>query len=226
VERIPATGSTNADVLARARAGEAAGLVLLAAHQTAGRGRLDRRWDAPPGVNLLMSVLLRPAGPPDTWHRCLTAMAVAAADACASFGVAARIKWPNDLVVGDDKLAGILAETDGAGAVVVGIGCNIGWPRAGAYPGAASLADHTAGPPPAPDALATAILARLDEDRPDLHAAYRAHGATIGRDVRLELPDGRVAEGHAVDVDARGRLVVESGGARSHYSVADVIHLR
>ena len=77
VETITRTGSTNADVAERARAGEPDGLVLVAEHQSAGRGRLDRRWDAPPGANLLVSLLLRPDLPPGDWHRCTSAVAVA-----------------------------------------------------------------------------------------------------------------------------------------------------
>ncbi|HEV8296065.1 MAG TPA: biotin--[acetyl-CoA-carboxylase] ligase [Acidimicrobiales bacterium] len=225
IEYVAETGSTNADVLARASAGEPAGLVLVADHQTAGRGRLDRRWQAPPGASLLMSVLFRPRGPAGLWHRCLTAVAVAACDACASFGVVARIKWPNDLVVGDDKLAGILAETDGKGAVIVGLGCNIDWPRAGEYPGATSFV--ACGATVRRDAVLRATLDRVEVDAPDLHDRYVARSATIGTDVRVELPGGDSVEGRAVDVDDGGRLVVlDRDNRRAAYSVGDVIHLR
>lgn len=233
VEHVTRTGSTNADVLARARAGEPAGLVLVADHQTAGRGRLDRRWEAPPGANLLVSILFRPDGSPEEWHRCAHAVAVAACDACTSFGVFTRIKWPNDLVVGDDKIAGVLAEADGAGAVVVGLGCNIAWPLRGEYDGATSLVAAGAGTALTRDALLAAILARVDEDAPDLLDRYRTRCATIGRDVRLHLPDGTSVEGHAVDIDDDGRVVVDlvAGGAsaaiaRRAFSVGDVVHLR
>jgi len=132
ISKVSVTGSTNADVLALARQGEPAGLVLAAAHQTAGRGRLDRRWDAPPGVNLLVSVLFRPAGHPSGWFRCATALAVAAVDACRDLGVPAGIKWPNDLVVVRDqilcKVGGILIEVQDVGSrrvILVGVGINL-----------------------------------------------------------------------------------------------------
>ena len=224
VEWVDETGSTNADVLARARAGEPAGLVLAARHQTAGRGRLDRPWEAPPGANLLVSLLFRPSDPPAAWHRCSTAVAVAALDACATFGVISRVKWPNDLVVGDDKLAGILAESDGDGAVVVGLGCNVDWPRRGEYPGATSLV--ACGATVGGEALLGAILARVDEHAPDLHDRYVRRCATVGRSVRLELPGGDVVEGLARDIAPDGRLLVAVDGELRAFSVADVVHAR
>jgi BirA family biotin operon repressor/biotin-[acetyl-CoA-carboxylase] ligase len=227
IEWVAETGSTNADVLARARAGERDGLVVAADHQRAGRGRLDRRWEAPPGANLLVSLLFRPTLPADQWHRCTSAVAVAAADACASVGVPARIKWPNDLVVateqGQMKLAGILAESlPGEAAVVVGLGLNVGWPLAGEYPGATSLVAR--GAAVRRDDLLDAILARVDEGAADLHDRYVARCSTIGGDVEVTLPDGSVVAGRAVGVDSGGRLVVETAAGRRSFSVGDVVH--
>ena len=108
--------------------------VLVADHQTAGRGRLDRRWDAPPGANLLVSLLFHevPEDPGELTRR----VGLAAVDACReTTGVDAVLKWPNDVLVGDRKLAGILAERTATGTVVVGLGLNVGW----APPGAAKL---------------------------------------------------------------------------------------
>jgi BirA family biotin operon repressor/biotin-[acetyl-CoA-carboxylase] ligase len=248
ISKVSVTGSTNADVLALARQGEPAGLVLAAGHQTAGRGRLDRRWEAPPGVNLLVSVLFRPAGPSSGWFRCATAVAVAAVDVCHDLGVPAGIKWPNDLVVGDDKLAGVLAETDGAGAVVVGLGCNVGWPAAGEYPGAVSLA--ALGVEVGVDALLDRLIDRLEAvgpDMPGLLDRYRERCATTGRDVHLVLPDGTAVDGRAAGVDDDGYLLVEcaaAGGATApeagtapapgaqpafvvrRFAVGDVVHAR
>jgi BirA family biotin operon repressor/biotin-[acetyl-CoA-carboxylase] ligase len=223
-----------------ARRGEPAGLVLAAGHQTAGRGRLDRRWEAPPGANLLVSVLFRPGTPPTEWFRCAMALAVAACAACRDLGVDAEVKWPNDLVVGDDKLAGVLAETDGAGAVVVGLGLNVGWPAAGEYPGAVSLA--ALGVEVSADDLLGRIVAHLDAcgpDAPDLLDRYRDRCATTGRDVRIELPDGSSVEGRALGVDDEGCLRVETvvadaspePGAQPallvrRFAVGDVVHAR
>ena len=119
--------------------------MVVADHQSAGRGRLGRRWEAPAGANLLVSVLLRPDVPIDELHLCTVAVALAAADACTEVaGLVPELKWPNDLVVGERKLAGILAESivgapgdgrhhggdddHGPPAVVVGLGLNVRWP--------------------------------------------------------------------------------------------------
>jgi BirA family transcriptional regulator, biotin operon repressor / biotin---[acetyl-CoA-carboxylase] ligase len=149
VRWMPETGSTNVDAMELARHGEPEGLVLVADHQTAGRGRAGRTWTAPADASLLMSVLLRP--PAAVMDLSTMAVAVAAAEAIeAEAGFAPRLKWPNDLVwpgdgsADDRKLAGILAEADwpagstaDAGhrppepeqriAVVVGIGINVAW---------------------------------------------------------------------------------------------------
>ena len=125
--------STNTYVRDRARHGAPAGLVAVADHQTAGRGRLDRRWESPPGANLLASVLLRPVLGGGDVHLCAGAVALAGADACREVaGVEPVLKWPNDLLLDGAKLAGVLAEAEFAGtsltAVVVGIGINVAWP--------------------------------------------------------------------------------------------------
>jgi BirA family biotin operon repressor/biotin-[acetyl-CoA-carboxylase] ligase len=145
------TGSTNVDAMALARHGEPEGIVLVADHQTAGRGRAGRSWVAPPDASLLLSILLRPPAP--VIELVTMAVAVSAAAAIESIaGFAPGLKWPNDLVWPGDgsgrdrKLAGILAEADwpvtapiSAGwrdpashdrtAVVVGIGINVSWPE-------------------------------------------------------------------------------------------------
>ena len=128
---VEETGSTNAALLGEARAGAAEGLVLVAESQTAGRGRLGRSWSSPPRAALTCSVLLRPAGVPPparAWLPLLTGIAVAAA-LRAEAGVAAGLKWPNDVLVGDRKIAGILAEVHGD-AVVAGVGLNVTLSRA------------------------------------------------------------------------------------------------
>ena len=100
IHRLDEVDSTNTYVRDRARHGAPAGLVAVADHQTAGRGRLDRRWESPPGANLLASVLLRPACDGDDVHLCAGAVALAAADACREVaGVEPVLKWPNDLLL-------------------------------------------------------------------------------------------------------------------------------
>jgi BirA family biotin operon repressor/biotin-[acetyl-CoA-carboxylase] ligase len=126
VEVVEKTGSTNADVLARARAGEAEGLVLVAEEQTAGRGRMDREWVAPPRAALTFSFLLLPSGlpvPRRGWLPLLAGISVVAAVRGAT-RAKVTLKWPNDVLADGGKLAGILAEAAGE-AVVVGIGVNV-----------------------------------------------------------------------------------------------------
>lgn len=148
VRWVASTGSTNADVLALARDGAPEGVVVVADHQTAGRGRYERAWVAPPGGSLLVSVLLRP--PSRVASATTMATAVAMAEAVEGVtGVSPGLKWPNDLVMegegGERKLAGVLAEADwpasatiSAGwreppaheraVIVVGVGLNVCWP--------------------------------------------------------------------------------------------------
>src|SRR5215213_687611 len=189
VRWVEETDSTNTRLLEEARAGAPEGVVLVADHQTAGRGRLGRRWEAPPGSSLLVSVLLRPDVPVDRGHLVTMAAGLAASDACeAVAGVRPGLKWPNDLVVDDAKLAGLLAESvvDGErlGALVVGMGLNV---TAAPAEGATCLADHADRPVERRELL-EAWLGRLDARLDDLDAVradYRPRCATLGRQVRV-----------------------------------------
>ena len=217
MRRFETIDSTNTWVLERAREGAAEGLVAVADHQTAGRGRLGRVWEAPPGANLLMTVLLRP---PVVSYRSLACVALAGRDAASA--VAPGIKWPNDLVVeGAGKLAGILAETDGAGAVAVGIGLNVAWaPPGAARLGAGASRDEVL------DALLSSLDGWLDRTAAEVASAYRSACVTLGRLVRVELVDGEAFEGVAADVDDDGRLLVEVNACLRTVEVGDVVHLR
>ncbi len=220
VRVVDETGSTNADLVAAGLAGEPHGAVVVARHQTAGRGRLDRRWDAPPGTNLLVSVLFRDGI--DPLHAVTQRVGVAAAIACEGVaGVVVSLKWPNDLLVDGRKLGGILAEAR-PGFVVVGLGLNVGW----APPGAARLGDGV-DPPAVLDALLDALAEVWAWDGASAWAAYRERLSTLGRAVRVELPQARVLEGIATDVEPDGRLVVrDAAGATHRVDSGDVIHLR
>ena len=139
VRVVEETGSTNADLLAAAREAAREGVVLVAEAQTAGRGRMGRRWTSPPRAGLTFSVLLRPYGVPAAllgWVPLLAGCAVAAAVPAVTT-VQPRLKWPNDVLVGEAKLAGILAERSGS-AVVVGIGINVFQRRPELPPGVAA----------------------------------------------------------------------------------------
>src|ERR1700749_767156 len=205
IEVVPSAGSTNADLLARALAGEPEGGGLAAEEQTAGRGRMGRTWTSPPYAALTFSLLTRPDVPPARrgWLPLLAGVAVAAAVTEVT-GVEARLKWPNDVLAGEAKLAGILAEAAGD-AVVVGIGLNVSTEPAelsqllaAPGPGALRAASLRAAGATAlnRDELLVAILAGFerryrpwrqaggDPDRSGLRPEYTRLSATIGRTVR------------------------------------------
>jgi BirA family biotin operon repressor/biotin-[acetyl-CoA-carboxylase] ligase len=202
--------------------------VAVADHQTAGRGRFDRRWEAPPGSSLLVSVLLRPA---TDGHRVVlaTALALAAAVEHVAPGVRPDLKWPNDLVVNDRKLAGLLAERDGD-ALVVGAGCNVHWD---AFPpdleGTATACNLEAGVTVDRDALLAAFLEYLAVELDRLHDVVpraRARLATLDRRVRVERAHDAL-EGRAIDVTPDGALVIQrDDGSRETVTAGDVVHLR
>ncbi len=239
VEWVAETGSTNDDLLAAARRGAPDGAVLVADHQVTGRGRLDRRWEAPPGSALLASVLVRPEIGVAVAHWMMAAAALALAEACETVaGVATRIKWPNDLVVERDgkpvKLAGVLADSildgDRLAAVVIGVGCNLTW-----YPpdlDATSLAAE-AGRPVDRDELLVAYLRALDGwysrlragGVGELRASYVERSATLGRRVRAEIGDGPVI-GAAAGIGPTGHLVIATSEGDVEVAAGDVIHLR
>jgi len=269
VRHVAETGSTNADLVAGAAVASGGsvvmpdGSVLVADHQTAGRGRLDRRWDAPPAANLLFSVLLRPTWDPDRHPLVTTTLAVATVDALGTHGVRAAVKWPNDvLLVGgtaSGKVAGILAElvaggpagggglipagsgglpdeTSGAGsvAIVVGMGVNVGWPALSddAPPGATSLAaaGHRVDRAELLESVLVRFEARLtDLEAPDgperLRRAHLERSATVGGEVRVDMPDGPIT-GTAVDLALDGSLLVDSGDGPVAFRAGDVVHLR
>lgn len=226
VEVLPETGSTNAVVAQRARAGEPAGLVAVAEAQTAGRGRLDRSWTSPPRAGLTFSVLLRPDLPPAQWPWLPLWGGLAVAEALrARAGVEAELKWPNDVLVDDRKLCGLLAEVPTPGALVLGIGLNV-TTTAVELPHAQATSLALAGARTTDrDTLLRALLRSLTtvlRDPDAARVAYRQRCGTVGRRVRVELPAGRSVEGLAEAVDDDGRIVVDGIA----YGAGDVVHLR
>jgi BirA family transcriptional regulator, biotin operon repressor / biotin---[acetyl-CoA-carboxylase] ligase len=213
--------STNLVALEAAEVGAPEGLVVIADFQTAGRGRLDRRWEAPAGTALLLSALLRPVDLPSARrYLVVAATGLAAREACGQFGgPLPDLKWPNDLMVGDRKLAGILAEAVGD-AVVVGVGCNV----SSAPAGAAWLEEG--GPDKKVDRaeLAAGLLAGLDRRLgrwEEVADEYARTCSTLGRRVRIETAAG-VVTGRAEAIDPEGALVVDGRA----FSVGDVVHVR
>jgi BirA family transcriptional regulator, biotin operon repressor / biotin---[acetyl-CoA-carboxylase] ligase len=222
--------STNRYLLDEARRDAREGLVAVADQQTAGRGRRGRDWVAPPESSLLVSVLLRPSLAPERAQLVAMASGVAMADAVERVaGFTPALKWPNDLVVGDRKLAGILAESDG-GAVVVGIGVNVNWDE---FPAdlaeTATACSLEAGHDVDRRELLTGFLDELGARYPRLQhvqGEYQGRLATLGRRVRVERAAGDIV-GRAVGVGDSGELIVddEAGGVTAVH-VGDVVHLR
>ncbi|MFF9177007.1 biotin--[acetyl-CoA-carboxylase] ligase [Streptomyces sp. NPDC014793] len=246
VEVVRRTGSTNSDLVARAAAGRAGeGAVLVAEEQTAGRGRLDRQWTAPPRSGLFFSVLLKPAEVPVArwgWLPLLTGVAVATGLSRAA-GVDTALKWPNDLLVtvgGEErKTGGILAERAGDDGVVIGVGINVSLraqelpvPQAGSLALAGAVGTDR-------DPLLRGVLRSLedwygrwrsaggDPAVSGLQETYAAGCATLGRTVRAELPGDRSVVGEAIAVDGDGRLVIATeAGVREPVGAGDIVHLR
>jgi len=247
VRWLRSVDSTNRYLLDEARAGAPEGVVAVADHQEAGRGRLGRRWEAPPGANLLCSILLRPDLPVGSRHLLSTVVALAAADACqAVAGVTPVFKWPNDLLAVDGrKLAGVLAEADATGQpglpapVVVGIGVNVAWPGSDAdlpaeLVGRATSLCQEADRLVEREPLLAHLLAALE---PRVAALGRAAGrsaqadelrrrcATVGARVRVQLATGSF-DGTATGVTDEGHLVVATPSGTRTVVAGDVVHLR
>jgi BirA family transcriptional regulator, biotin operon repressor / biotin---[acetyl-CoA-carboxylase] ligase len=243
---VPSTGSTNADLMA---AGGPEGQVLVAEEQTAGRGRMGRSWVSQPGAALTFSVLLRPDSVPAErrgWLTLLAGVAVAQSVRAVS-DVPATLKWPNDVLSNGGKLAGILAEQAADGAVVIGMGINVATTSDALPAGPGGLrgtsiaieAGRAVGETVSRQRLLAEILRELERhyvafrDNPDPEATgllgeYRTLCVTLGRQVRAELPGGRVLTGEATGVDAAGRLLITPLGAAAPVPVSagDVVHLR
>jgi len=236
---LPRTGSTNDVAKELAVQGAPEGTVVVADEQTAGRGRLDRSWLAPAGACLLCSLLFRPALAAAQAGRLTMVCALAAADAISAVsGLAAALKWPNDLVVaaGRRKLAGVLTESslvgDRLAFVVVGIGINVNVPAA-TLPAldarAASILEQT-GRPVDRAVLLAALLAGVEQryarlragDSP--HAEWAARLTTLGQAVQVYTASG-VLHGVAEAVDEDGALLLRAADGACHRLLAGDVTL-
>jgi len=238
LEVVGEVGSTNAELAERAADGTAEGVVLVAEHQAAGRGRLDRVWTSPPRAGLTVSFLLRPDVPAARrgWLTLLVGVALAESVGEVT-GVRASLKWPNDLLAGDGrKLAGILAESSGT-AVVVGVGLNVSTTAAELPETGTSIAVVTGSAPdrgPLLLAFLRAVERRYqrwtaalgDPVNSGLATDYLAWSSTVGTSVSVTLPDGSTLEGVAEAVDWDGRLVVGTPEGRVELASGDVRHVR
>ncbi|SFW43389.1 biotin--[acetyl-CoA-carboxylase] ligase [Amycolatopsis australiensis] len=243
IDVVERTGSTNADLREALGNGTADRTVLLAEEQTAGVGRRARTWSSPKG-GLYLSVALRPDVPFTALGSLSVVAGLAVRAAAAGVGVDASLKWPNDVLAGGAKCAGILAEAVAGNppSIVLGIGLNV-LPLGDVQPGpgglpATSLAERGATNTDRTD-VAIALLTELDERERrwrlaggDLTEAgllgdYRAHCSTLGQDVEVQLPDGTSLTGRAADIDAAGQLQVDLAGGQRHTVFAgDVVHVR
>jgi BirA family biotin operon repressor/biotin-[acetyl-CoA-carboxylase] ligase len=242
VEVLQEAPSTNALVAERARAGEEAGLVVVAEHQTSGRGRLDRVWTTPPRAALTFSVLVTPDRVPAArwpWLPLLAGIAVSEAVRRVA-DVDCALKWPNDVLVGERKLSGILVERVERGygaAAVVGVGLNVSSSREElpvetatslALEGSATL-DRSVilrEVLRSFEALYVQWQAELGDADRGLLASYVRRCATLGRQVRVQLPTGDVVSGEATGVDADGRLQVRTRSGPQVLGAGDVVHVR
>lgn len=243
LRHLTVTDSTNARALAWAAQGAPEGAVVVADEQTAGRGRHGRRWDSGAGQNLLMSVVLRPRLAPQRLGLVTVAAGVAVVRGIeAMTGKSGWLKWPNDVLIGDRKVAGILTEGTLVGselrAAVVGIGINTHWQRSEiptdlvgrATSVAIEMGDRGA---PRRAQILGRVLVELEEAYDRIHAdpgvvldEARARSAVLGRHIEVTWPDGRTASGRATGIRGDGALEVEVEGAIEVLYAADVERIR
>jgi BirA family transcriptional regulator, biotin operon repressor / biotin---[acetyl-CoA-carboxylase] ligase len=231
--------STNNYARGLAERGEPQGAIVIAERQTLGRGRLGRRWVSPPYVNLYCSIILRPNLPPAHTPRITLTAAVALADAIESFSpVAPVIKWPNDILAGDKKLAGVLTEavsnSQRVEFVILGIGVNLNFPLDSMPPEIRERATSLsvlAGKSVSREGFLRRLLQDLDRcygvleetGFAALASRWDARFGLRGRRVRVEMTD-RTIIGRAIGIDADGALIIESpDGGRQRIVAGDVI---
>lgn len=240
VRVVATTGSTNADLAAAARTGAASGAVVVSAHQSTGRGRFDRVWEAPPDTSVAVSVLLRPRVGMERWGWLSALAGMAVTDALRLVaGLEAGLKWPNDVLVGGRKICGILSEavpTDAGPAAVVGMGINVALTR-DELPVPTATSVRLEGSDAAASALVAGVLASLDRwytvwegesggASRALADAYRERCLTLGQEVAVHVAPDLVVTGVAVDVDDRACLVVRTPTGSRVFAAGDVVHLR
>ncbi len=238
-EYLEQTGSTNKDLLARSE-GLPEFYVLATDFQTAGKGRMDRSWEASPGSSVMASILLRPQFTQSSgigWLSLLTALAITRA--ISDLGLAPKIKWPNDVVIAEKKVSGILAEaaTD-LSCVVIGFGINVNQSRQDLPVDTATSLFLDNAESVDRDQLLAAVIENIKQLYVDLSSAsgdatgsglrkaILEMSATVGSEVSVEFPDGKKAFGLASDIDETGRLVVVTQNETLSVSAGDVLHLR
>ena len=228
VSVVELTASTQSDLVALVRAGDArAGDVIAAEYQSAGRGRLTRTFDAPKFSALLFSLYIEPQRNRDDWGWIPLIAGVSVAQTLSHFN--AQVKWPNDILIHNKKVSGLITEAVGNG-VVIGIGINVAMeplelpvPTATSIfiEGAQSLTRNQL--LPALLKIFETNFVNWDIGSNEIMATYRQMSATIGRKVRVEYPDGQIESAVAVAISGRGELVLDTG---AHVQAGDIVHLR
>ena len=241
LRHVTETGSTNKDVAALALAGAAEGLALISEHQTSGKGRFDRPWQAPPGSSVGLSVLLRPTGTISDWSWLPLVAGLAVLRGVRALAPsepeAGRVglKWPNDVLVdGTGKICGILAErheTSLGAAAVVGMGINVDL-AADELPAPTATSLAAIGFDTDKNRLVAHVLAELAslyqtwQSRGHLRETYTKDSLTLGQQVRVEMSPTTSVTGRATDIDASGALVVQTDRGPVTFMAGDVHHLR
>ena len=247
LELVPEAGSSNQVASERAKSGAPDGLVVVVDHQVSGRGRMDRTWESPAGAGVTFSLLVRPSVPDARWPWIPLLVGHTVAKSLTALGFTARVKWPNDILLSqsegaeEKKVAGILVErvdTAQGPAAVIGVGINVST-TAEELPveTATSLALVEGVPTPDRAEVLLGAVAAIREGldvwqaggepaQARLRTSYLSYCATLGQQVRAELPGGDVLEGRAADVDPEGRLVIESAEGPVQVGAGDVIHVR
>lgn len=222
---LPVTGSTNVDL---AKSGGDDLTVLVAGSQTAGKGRSGRQWSSPEGSSLAVSVLLKPNFDSVTWLPLMAGLAMTRA--VKKLGVEASLKWPNDVLVGEKKICGVLSELVAPGVVVIGAGLNLRQTQDELpIPIATSLALEGVDV-----SLPVALHAYLSEfvplykhfDEVSLREQVREACGTIGQEVRAILPGDNELVGRAIDIDPTGQLLINKDNQLFAVGAGDIVHLR
>lgn len=235
------TGSTNQDLLALAESeNHPEFFTLTTEFQSAGRGRLDRKWQAATGSSVMASVLVRPGFSKPTGIGWLSLMmAEAIRSALAEVGLTPKIKWPNDVLVEGKKVSGVLAEANhDLSAVVVGFGINVNQPLEELPVSTATSLLVSGASSLDRDQLLAQIITNFkllyselaaaggDALKSGLRSKILLASATVGELVEVSFPDGSFAVGEAINIDEDGRLEVKTSSKTLLVSAGDVLHLR
>jgi len=224
---VESTGSTNVDLAA---SGGDDLTVLVAGTQTAGKGRAGRQWESPVGQSLSVSILLKPKFSEVGWLPLLSGLAMTRA--LRKLGVPAGIKWPNDVLVNEKKICGVLSELVAPGVVVVGAGLNLAQTQEELpIPNATSMALEgvSVDVPRALNAYLTEFVnLYCNFDETSLRDQVREACVTLGQEVRAIMPGNTEVIGRAIDIDATGRLLINVPNENTLYTVGagDIVHLR